>query len=356
MTQTTKQQKPKPPPAAPQEPPAQKETPPPGEAEIDPVQAMRKLIHSLRPYFQQAFPKSVGLSPERFARICINVIESDDTGKLMMCTPGSLARAMLHAAEVGLEPGGALGHAYLIPYFNRDRGAYEAQFQIGVWGLVALVRRSGEVLDVWARVVFEGERFEEHGGSEPKLIHQPDPFGSDDRPRMGAYACAKLKDGTVNWVCVSEADCQRARKQNRGKSPAWDNWGDEMRKKVAIRRGSKTWPRSVEDAEAWAKALELEDGVARLRPELQEGLVRLLGERPALSVVGTGSSALDAVVAARRGAQAEVGERTITVPGERVEREDEPQAEEQDGPTHDPSAGEVDPKDEPPQRVPGEEG
>jgi hypothetical protein len=143
---------------------------------------------------------------------------------------------------------------------------------------------------------------------------------------------------------------------NRGKSPAWAQWGDEMRKKVAIRRGSKTWPRSVEDSEAWSKALELEDGVSRLRPELQDGLVRLLGERKTgavSSVASNGGGALDAVLAARRGAQAEVA------PGERVvERDDKPENDppEPSGPDHDPTAGEVPADQEPPLRQPGEDG
>lgn len=337
-----------------QQPPAPEQEP---QVVIDPIKQLRQLVGKLEPFFKQAFPRSVGLDPQRFVRVCINAIESDDSGKLLQCSPGSIARSLLHSAEVGLEPGGALGHAYLIPYWNKDRGVYEAQFQIGVWGLIALARRSGDILDVWARCVYEGDFFEEHGGSEPKLIHRPQPFAADDRGCLGAYACAKLKDGTVNWITVSEADCQRARSMNRGKSPAWDVWPDEMRKKVAIRRGSKTWPKSIEDTEAWAQALAIEDGAARLRPDLAEGLQRMLGT----SLIGiSGGSKLDQVVAARKTAQdgsAPQHERQVAPePDRQPQGQPAPAPRGFDDPeTYDPSTGEVAPKDEPPMRQPGED-
>src|SRR5690606_33904313 len=110
-------------------------------------------------YIGRLLPEKLGISPERFARVAINCIESDASGKLLQCTDASLIRAILHAAEVGLEPGGAYSHCYLLPYFNKAKGVYEAQFMIGVRGYVELARRCPRIKNVWSDVIFEQDYF-----------------------------------------------------------------------------------------------------------------------------------------------------------------------------------------------------
>ena len=57
------------------------------------------------------------------------------------------------ADELGLEPGGALGEGYLVPYGST------CQFIPGYRGLIALARRSGQIVSLEAHVVHQHDTF-----------------------------------------------------------------------------------------------------------------------------------------------------------------------------------------------------
>lgn len=191
----------------------------------------------------------------RFAQVFLNALEANPD--LIACTPGSIARAMQHCAEVDLVPGGAYPHAYLIPYRDNKRNVDEVQFQISVWGYVELIRRSGQVLKVWADVIYSGDVYETTSGTEGKsIVHKPAWFADPDKRGsvVGAYACALLANGETVFEPVSAHDLELARKQNRGRSPAWDLWPDQQRQKVALKRLQKYLPKGPAD-----HALELDE-------------------------------------------------------------------------------------------------
>jgi recombination protein RecT len=266
---------------------------------------VRQRVHECEAIFKVALPKAANLTPERFSRTLITCIEKDPSGKLKECTMPSLIRAMIQAAEVGLEPGGALGLAHMIPYWSSEKRAYEANFQIGTWGYVALAKRSEHVIDVWSDTVYSNDVYKIVGGTgdERKLIHEPKIWlepGEGEGQRgvpIFAYAAAKLRDGTVSWRTVTEADCQRARAQSqpgsKGKGP-WGDWGDEMRCKVAIKRARKYWPQVVE----LGRAIEIEEEPDSMDPELRRAVANVLdteGEE-----VEEPKGALDKAVADRK--------------------------------------------------------
>ena len=58
------------------------------------------------------------------------------TPALLDCTVQSICRAVMQASELGLEIGGLLGEAYLVPYWNKHSKAQEAQCIIGYQGLI----------------------------------------------------------------------------------------------------------------------------------------------------------------------------------------------------------------------------
>ena len=76
------------------------------------------------------------------------------------------------SAQLGLEPG-TLGYCYLVPYQNKKTGQLEIQFQLGYKGILELVRRSGQVENIEARVVYEKDKFDFEYGLTPKLVHKP---------------------------------------------------------------------------------------------------------------------------------------------------------------------------------------
>src|SRR5690606_10332500 len=139
-------------------------------------------------YMNAALPKH--LTPERLARVALTAISSNP--RLLECTKESLALALIEAGQLGLEPNGVMGQAYLVPYFNGKTKKYEAQFQVGYRGLIDLARRSGEVTKVEARAVREGDYFEYEYGLTPQLVHRPDPSGQGEMTHV--YAIAWLRD------------------------------------------------------------------------------------------------------------------------------------------------------------------
>lgn len=230
-------------------------------------QVVRRTIERAVPYIKQLIPEKLGLDAERFARVVINCIESDESGKLLQCTDGSLIRAVLHAAEVGLEPGGAYGHCYILPYWNSKANppSYEAEFMIGVWGYVELARRNPRIKDVWADVIFEKDHYDvESGSGGRRIIHKPrwDLSFKERGDVLGAYACALFDDGTVASEMMNWEELQAARATSAAPdSPAWKHWPTEMYKRSALKRAQKYWSKGND--RSLQRAIELEE-----RPEV----------------------------------------------------------------------------------------
>lgn len=275
------------------------------------VEGVRALLTDPRflAIVKDALPTGSALSPERLAWTALNTIEQpNEKGKypLMHCTDRSLRRAVLKAAEVGIEFFG--GKAYLIPYGR------EATFQMGVWGYVDLAYRGGNIVRVWSDVIYESDTYEVVRGAAPKLVHDVSESwhrrgdnvdydhqrvvsiadGGRGKP-LGAYACAELKDGRVLWEVVPEAQCQMARSVSKSKNgPGYSKWPDEMRRRTAFNRAQKTWP-TVDDMRRAVELEERDDLRGDLATKLQA--IETAGE----SLPSDTGGALDRAMAARQG-------------------------------------------------------
>jgi recombination protein RecT len=80
---------------------------------------------------------------------------TNNVAHLSECTPASVLNAALTVAALDLPINNNLGFAYLIPYKNK--GVYEAQFQMGWKGFIQLAQRSGQYKTIAATPVFEGQ-------------------------------------------------------------------------------------------------------------------------------------------------------------------------------------------------------
>lgn len=107
------------------------------------------LVQSMQKQFEIALPKHI--NSERFVRIAITSIRQNP--KLAKCSQESLLGALMTSAQLGLEPG-ILGQAYLIPYGNN------VQFQIGYKGMIELLRRSGQLSDIYACEIRKNDDFQ----------------------------------------------------------------------------------------------------------------------------------------------------------------------------------------------------
>ncbi len=219
-------------------------TPPGQVARKSPVATFRSLLDQMKPQIKLALPKHVDI--DRMIRIVLTTVQR--TPKLLDCTQESLLACVIQCAQLGLEPDGMLGHAYLIPYGNT------ATLVVGYKGLLKLARQSGEISSISARVVHEKDKFEYEYGLAERLVHVP---SEDEDPgaMTHAYAIFRLKDGGLHFDVMSkrEIDAIRKRSKASGSGP-WVTDYEEMAKKTVLRRASKMSPASIDDRVA--RALE----------------------------------------------------------------------------------------------------
>lgn len=205
-----------------------------------------------QPNFQKqmalAMPKS--MTPDRLTRIVMT--ECRKTPALLKCAPESFYGAVLQCAALGLEPGSALGHCYLLPFGNgKDRsGRPNAQLIIGYRGMIDLARRSGQIISLQAWTVHAQDTFNYQLGLEPDIQHVP-ASTADRGPVTHVYAVAKLKGGGIQFEVMSRAEIEKVRSTSKaGNSGPWASHWDEMAKKTVIRRLFKYLPVSIEAVRA----------------------------------------------------------------------------------------------------------
>lgn len=168
----------------------------------------------------------------------------DQNPDLLKCTQTSLFAAVKQLVELGLEPGGVRGLAYLIPY--RVKGAdlgRLCQLIIGYKGLILLAKRAGA--DTEARIVYANEHSGKDGkfkigfGLNPVLEHEPAMF--DRGAPVGAYALVRLANNKTHVEFMTWADIQRIKTRalaNKSDSP-WKTDEEEMARKTVVRRSMK---------------------------------------------------------------------------------------------------------------------
>ena len=192
--------------------------------------------------FATALPKHV--NSERFVRIAITTIRQNP--KLAQCSQESLLGALMVSAQLGLEPG-TLGQCYLIPFENKKLGKVECQFQIGYKGLIELLRRSGQLSDIYSYAVYENDDFEITYGLSRDLKHKPN--FSDRGEIIGFYAVAILKDGAKAFEYMTKDEVMKHEEKYRKgsyKNDVWNKNFEEMAQKTVVKKLLKWLPVSVE--------------------------------------------------------------------------------------------------------------
>lgn len=185
--------------------------------------------------FAIALPKHI--NTDRFIRIAITTIRQNP--KLAQCSQESLLGALMVSAQLGLEPG-TLGQCYLIPYGR------ECQFQIGYKGMIELLRRSGQLKDIYAYSVYENDDFEITYGLDRNLIHKPNLANKGDF--LGCYCVAILKDDTRAFEYMTKEEIEaHAKKFSKtfGDGP-WKTDFEAMAHKTVVKKMLKWLPLSVE--------------------------------------------------------------------------------------------------------------
>lgn len=220
-----------------------------------PVDAVRQALERMKPQLAMALPKH--LTADRLLRVAMTAVQN--TPKLLDCDRTSLYSAVFTCAQLGLEPDGVLGQAYLVPFNGK------VQFIPGYRGLISLARNSGEVSSIAAHEVCDNDAFEFDFASGDPPKHTFD----IRKPRGGViafYAVVKFKDGAFHWDMMTRAEVDAVRDQSQGwktavrfnktKDTPWRAHYVEMGKKTVIRRIVKYLPLSVQKAAALADSYD----------------------------------------------------------------------------------------------------
>lgn len=202
-----------------------------------------KLLEAQKSQISAALPRH--MTPDRMVRVVTTEVRKNP--ELLACDPVSFLGAIIQCSQLGLEPGNALGHAYLIPFWNSKKGCKEVQFIPGYRGLIDLARRSGQIVSISARAVHENDHFRYGYGTEEYIEHVPTEAEPGELTHV--YAVAKLKDGGIQMEVMSRAQVEAIRMKGNN-NPVWKSHYDEMARKTVVRRIFKYLPVSVEMAGA----------------------------------------------------------------------------------------------------------
>jgi len=209
---------------------------------------LAQFVDSMRGEIARALPDHV--SPDRIARIALTELRR--VRHLPECTQASFGGALMTCAQLGLEPGGAIGEAYLVPFFNKKLRAYEVQLIIGYQGMIKLFWQHPLAAGLDAQTVYEADEFEYAYGLDPMLRHVPSLATDRGRP-VAYYAVARLKNGGSAFVVLSPGDVERVRRRSKAADDGpWCTDYDAMAKKTGVRQLFKLLPKSTELAHAVA--------------------------------------------------------------------------------------------------------
>jgi recombination protein RecT len=255
------------------------------------------------PDLLQKYPQKIALAipkymdPERMIRIALTAFYKTPT--LWDVDPLSLAGAVIQCAQLGLEPDGVLGLAYLVPFYNSRARKKECNMLVGYKGYIHLGRRSGEVKTVGAELVYENDDFRFGEGTSPYIEHVPyimrrsqtrigwEVVPPEERgDKIAAYSVIQLRDGGHQQKVMGMGEIWQIRDDN-SKSAyndqdqltgPWRDHPDWMEKKTTIRQLYKLAPLSAEIR----TATSLEDRAdAGLSQELGDLITDITHDRPA---------------------------------------------------------------------------
>lgn len=212
------------------------------------------------------------LTPERIMRVV--ALAAYKTPKLRECHMMSLLGGVMICASMGFEPNTPLQHAFLIPFekkkFDREKKKWvtdrvDVNVIFGYPGLIDLSRRTGSLVSITAKVVYEGDSFSFEYGSNQHLRHTP-VGNSEGRDPLWAYAYSKLTDGEAfeclpydealafrrysqTWVQanakLNDDNAEEWEKRNAKEAP-WIKHEPQMVQKTMVRRLTNWLPKNIE--------------------------------------------------------------------------------------------------------------
>lgn len=212
---------------------------------ISPQEKFKAKLEHYWPRIASVAPKA--MNQERMFQLALSAY--NQTPKLSECSIQSVLGCLMKCSALGMEPSAVdgLGRAYILPFYNKKTRCMEATFILGYKGMLDLARRSGQLTDISARVVREGDDFEYEYGLNEKLRHVPSAAPIGNRQMTHVYMVAHFKDGGHYIDVMTREEVEEIRSHSKaGDSGPWRSDYEAMAMKSVIRRAFKFLPVSVE--------------------------------------------------------------------------------------------------------------
>lgn len=236
-----------------------------------PIDAWEQSIITIRPKLEKVLPQ--WLTVDRFVQQALVAMSKNQA--IMDCDRNSVFHSLMALAELGLDPSGALGSGYLVPF----KGVCTPV--PGYRGLIDLAVRSGEVKGIKAVNVFWGDELDVMEGDRPRLHHKPLLPMSKEQERelenhrrpenlRGAYMVATLPGGNKQFLYMPFGDLEKVRLRAPGGKSERTPWFIdrlEMYLKCPIRKGVKQLPLSPVKASLLMRAEQIEEANEKLVDE-----------------------------------------------------------------------------------------
>ncbi|WP_445448716.1 recombinase RecT [Enterococcus faecalis] len=158
----------------------------------------------------------------------------------------SVANALLDMIQQGLNPG--KNQCYFIVY-----GA-KLQLSRSYFGTQVALKRLGEIKDVWANVVYEGDEFEIEMDRDREVlkIHKTS-FLNKDNPIIGAYCVVEKADGekVLTVMTKKQIDTSWGKAKT---DKVQKEFPEEMAKRTVINRAAKAFINTSDDSDLMPEA------------------------------------------------------------------------------------------------------
>lgn len=192
------------------------------------------------------------VSYEKFQAIVVSAVA--DNLDLLDCDRGSLIKACLQAAELGLVLNKSMAEADILKVWNGKTKRNEAQFRPRYKGLMKLALQSGEVLKIESRLVYEKDDFEIIEGTHSEIVHKRKLGNRGEK--VGAYCVWTMRNGEKQFEVMGADEILAIRDRSSSKTKdgnvvgPWKTDEAEMWRKTVVRRATKYMPLSPEAARA----------------------------------------------------------------------------------------------------------
>lgn len=185
---------------------------------------------------------------EKGQQFITSIVSAVNTNaELAKCTNASIVSAALLGASLNLVPSPQLGHFYMIPFNDKNKGMV-AQFVLGYHGLVQLAIRSGQYKKLNVLAIKEGELVKYDPINEEIEVNLiEDDTKREETPTCGYMASFEYTNGfrkVLYWSKAKmEAHAQRYSAGYRAKKgfTFWEKDFDAMACKTMLRQIITKW-------------------------------------------------------------------------------------------------------------------